>query len=375
MYSIENWKIVIKSGEGNELKTYSFETDVEPADCSSNVEIESLQTHKSTCTTMTLSNKSTWTTMPLPADDLVIMSPGACSIFLSKEDKEIEIGTVIFGWGPVFSLTEDQIAAIKSNPHAAKAVRLVISCNSCGDKIAVYSALERKLEDEKNGTIWYEDLPDRFVCGCGKLECNLTFMKKNMHALLFCYFNNLGEVSFTRMYEKDALELIVTNFTKLLDLNPLEAPVQKYIERNPILLYQFSPQRIFYKPDVMSKYQADIVILNHKKELILIELEKPGKKILTKSGGVSADLQHPIDQVTDWLHWISDHKSTFIDYLGLQLSDVTKIKGVVIIGRDKGYDPKYLRKLKWRDFPSIDFFTYDDLVNGLYSLIKEIRHL
>lgn len=370
---LENWKIVIKSANGKELWTYSLKDNGKTENCSPNAKLVSIQPDDDDLSIITLPD--TWTTIPLPTDDLIITSPGSHSIFLSKAEQEFKIGTIYFGWGPVFSLTEDQIAAIKSNPNAPKHVFFDISCTSCGDKITIYSGLERKLEEEKKGTIWYQDLSDKFICGCGKLESDLTFMRKNMHALLVSSFNNRGEVSFTRMYERDSLELTIANFGKLLDSDPLEGPVQKFIEKNSILLNQFSPQRIFFKKNILNDYQTDIAILNHKRELILIELEQPGKKILTKKGEVAADLHHAVGQATDWLHIITDYRSAVLHDLGLELSDVTKIKSVVIVGRDKGYDARHLRKLKCINFGDVEFFTYDDLVNSLVSLVREMRYL
>lgn len=370
---LENWKIIIKSSNGKELWNYSFNNNSKTEKDSPNAKLACIPPKDDDFSIITLPD--TWITILLPTDDLSVPSPGSYSFFISQAEQEFKIGTIYFGWGPVLSFTDDQIAAIRSNSNTPKHVFLDISCNSCGDKITIYSGLERKLEIEKNGTVWYQDLHDKFVCGCGKLESDLTYIRKNMHALLLNSLNNRGEVSFTRMYERDSLELTIDNFVKLLESNPLEGPVQKFIENNSILLNQFSPQRIYYKKNILNDYQTDIVILNHKNELILIELEQPRTKILTKKGEITADLHHAIGQAKDWLHVINDYKSAVLHDFGLELSAVTNIKGVVIVGRDKGYDPKHLRKLKCYDFADVEFFTYDDLVNSLVSLVRGMKSL
>lgn len=230
-------------------------------------------------------------------------------------------------------------------------------------------------DEEKNGFIWHENLPDKFNCSCGKNDLDLTILRKNMHGLLGQRGNSKGAISFTRLYEKDVLEVIVKDFTKLLDSYPLEEPVQKFIEENPILLHLFSPQQIFYKPPILSKYKADIAVVNQKKELILIELEKPGKRILKDDGGITAEAQRPFTQVTDWLYLIDQHRNAVLDGFDLTSADVSKIRGIVIMGRDNDCNEEHLLKLKWTDFGKIDFYTYDDLVNGLVTLARNMREI
>ena len=161
-------------------------------------------------------------------------------------------------------------------------------------------------------------------------------------------------------------------FDLILDRNSEEEAVQKFIERNPLILHPFSSLRIFYKSPILTKYKTDIVILNAKKELLLIELERPGLKLMKKDSGVSASLQHAFDQVRNWLHEADDHRAAVLKCIDEDLDDVTVIRGVVIAGRDNGYEPEHLRKLKRTDFGRISFMTYDDLLRNLSSLIETV---
>jgi len=57
--------------------------------------------------------------------------------------------------------------------------------------------------------------------------------------------------------------------------------------------------------------------------------------------------------------------------MGLLPSDVTKVRGVVIAGRNKDYEAESLRKLKKRTFDQrIEILTYDDLVAGYAGIIR-----
>ena len=51
------------------------------------------------------------------------------------------------------------------------------------------------------------------------------------------------------------------------------------------------------------------------------------------------------------------------------------VRGVVIAGRDVGYDAHHLRKLKGVDRGRITFLTYDDLYFSLDALIKHMDAL
>ncbi len=180
------------------------------------------------------------------------------------------------------------------------------------------------------------------------------------------------------MYQESKLESICSGFGQFLDQHPdNEEEVQEFIEENPVLLHRYSPKRIWYKAPILASYKTDIVILTHQRELVLIELEKPGTQLLKRDGGMCAELQTAFDQVRDWLHYAEDHKAAVLKEIGqLALADVTKIRGVVIAGRDKPYNVEHLRHLKWTNFGSnIEFLTYDDLMGSVVSLVRAVGNL
>lgn len=96
---------------------------------------------------------------------------------------------------------------------------------------------------------------------------------------------------------------------------------------------------------------------------------------MTQTGGVAASMQHPFNQVRDWLHVCEEQRLAVLDCIGLKREDVSKIRGVVILGREKNSKPDHLRKLKSNDFGKIEFFTYDDILRNMESLIRDIANL
>ena len=107
------------------------------------------------------------------------------------------------------------------------------------------------------------------------------------------------------------------------------------------------------------------------KKLVLIELEKTTTKLIKKDGGLHSALNHAFDQVRDWLHVVDEHRLA----VNIDRSRVSTIRGVVIAGRDLGYDAQHLRQLKGSDWGKITLLTYDDLFFSLDSLIRKIASM
>lgn len=313
-------------------------------------------------------------TMEINNTGFAIEKPGQYKVILRREDFEVSLGCLSFGYVPAEPLTEDRVAAIKSNPNAARAIKVSISCNKCNRKLSVYCAIERKKEEEVDGVMWYKDLTDSYLCKCKKTIIDLKYLR-NLHVLLGEPMGINNEISFTKFYELDSLNKIYHQFNSLVSQDPTEEKLQLCLENNPIILHQFSPRKIFFKSPILTKYNTDIVILNHKKELLLIELEKSGTRLLTKNGGIASALQHPLDQVRDWLHMTDEHRIAVLECIGLKSEEVSSVKGIVIAGRDLGYEPEHLRKLKWTDFGRINFFTYNDLLGSLSTLINTFGNI
>lgn len=68
---------------------------------------------------------------------------------------------------------------------------------------------------------------------------------------------------------------------------------------------------------------------------------------MNKNGDDAAPLAHAMAQVRNWLHTADEHRLAVLDCLGIER--VSAIKGIVIAGRDSGYEPEHLRRLKGVD--------------------------
>ncbi len=306
-----------------------------------------------------------------------VMAPQAFRVLLNSNNESRQIGVLSLSVAAVAPLTPEREKWLKLNPDTAGWQQLNFTCNKCSNALRAYAGMKRNDHLESQGWVWYQDLPDRFECECGALGFDLNYIRSNMHALLGHAVKPDGNKSFIEQYQNTALDVKRIEFQLWLDLieDTSEEQIQRFLKTNQVVLSLFSPIRIFFKAPILSKYKTDIVILNHKRELLLIELEKPQLRLLKKDGGIAAELQHPFDQVRDWLHEVEEHRAAVLTGFGLSVTDVGTIRGIVIGGRDKGYDSEHLRKLKKMDFGRISFYTYDDLVMGVSSMARSFRSI
>lgn len=309
---------------------------------------------------------------------LIFFRPGRYSLYQqgSADDDETLIGAFYCATFDPPPLTAERIAAIKSDPRAAKAVRILMKCNVCAGELLAYAALEHNAALEAEGAVWYADLPDSYLCSCGNLNIDLKIARKNMFGFLGkSYATDQSLVNFIPLYERSTLENLRKEFVHVLNSNPKEEKMQKFIEDNPILLRQFPATRILFKPPILTRYFADFAIVSPQRELILIEIEPPGINLLRKNGDHAAPLTHAVNQVQNWMQIASEHRNTFLTELKIEMTAVGSIRGVVIAGRDTPYDPAHLRQLKAVYSGSIIILTYDDLLGSLVALIEQISRL
>jgi len=309
--------------------------------------------------------------------DIIVYEIGGYDVFYLADGSQQYVGTAQFAHAPVTPFSNEEIAAIKSDPLGAKHIRISLTCKLCGESLRTYTGLARQESVEKEGWLWSQGLQnDRFVCKCGKTNFSLIPIRTGLHGLLRRNLNAAANphISTVRQYEQSALEESCRRFFQLINSNPGEEAVQKFLEANPTFFHLFVPEKLMVKSPVLTKYFVDFAILNNRKELLLIEIEKPGLRLLKKDGGITADLQHALDQVRSWIHVFNDHRVAALDGLNLKLDEVAKVRGIVIAGR-KPSDEARARALRSTSWGEIEVFTYDDLLRGTTEIIKQVARV
>ncbi len=286
------------------------------------------------------------------------------------------IGVFTFVVVDPLPLSPERIAAIRSDPHSTKAVRVEFACRNCGTSIKAYAALERLAQQEAEGYVWYQDLPESMVCSCRSTPFNLRYIRTNLHGILGDHTSRPDEsVSLQPLYDTAALNEVRKGLLRILDRSAREEDVQAFIEANEVVLHQFPAVRMFKKPPILTDYVADFAILTPQAELLLIELERPKARLLKKNGDEAANLHHALDQIHRWLDKVDEHRLAVLAGLRIDRSQVSAVRGVVVAGRDKGYDPEALRRLKGVDRGRVRFLTYDDLATSLSVLAGRVQRI
>jgi hypothetical protein len=315
------------------------------------------------------------------AADVFVYERGVYKVYLSLGSTEVKLGEVSILNVELPPFGADDVAAIKSNPLSKKFVRIEFKCKQCGKSFRAYAGLERSKRLEDEGWIWSFDISDdRFECGCGAQDFSLAPIKKGLHGILRESFQTQSEGSAgsifysVRLYENAALQQQCRDFKELIDSSPEEEKVQEFLKGNEIFFSVFTPQKLFLKPPVLTKHFCDFAILNERKELLLIEIERPGLPLLRKDGVITADLQHAFSQVQDWFRVFDDHRAAALHQWDLSLNDVATVRGVVIAGRTPS-DEELNRRLRSQKPGNIDFYTHDDLLNTVTGLIRHVANV
>ena len=306
---------------------------------------------------------------------LYFPTPGYYEFTIQEDTHPVSVGGIRLVEIAAPPLTPDRVAAMKADPRSPQSVHVEFTCNTCGESLIAYAALERSAELESLGYIWYEKCPEVLECRCGR-RVNISTVRKNLHGLLgFRAASDLMSAAFIPRYERSAIETLRINFLWLLNSDAPEEVFQQFIEANLLVFHSFSPARIFFKSPILNTFRTDFVIINHARELLLIEIEKPSTRLLTKMGGISAELQHALDQVRNWIHAIDEHRLAALDAIGVRREEVATVLGVVVAGRDSPYEPDRLRWLKSIDHGRVRILTYDDIHASIESLVKGLDSL
>ena len=138
----------------------------------------------------------------------------------------------------------------------------------------------------------------------------------------------------------------------LLDQDPQEADVHKFLEGHPEYLvqvlggghgrYQLSKKRLGseFVPDFLVAEMSSIGIEWH-----AVEIESPRTTVCRQDGLATSGLNHAIGQIRDWRQWLMnnlDYARRPAEQNGLGLVGIDpRLSGLVVIGRRQQYPSRY----------------------------------
>jgi len=168
-------------------------------------------------------------------------------------------------------------------------------------------------------------------------------------------------------------ESVVEEFKELVTSINIEAPLQTFLTENPPLL-TLEAARVWPQFKLGDDYITDFVLELGFQEYVLVEIEAPSRKLFTKNGDATADLNHAIQQVEDWLRWIE----TAASYAQAKLPGIVSPECWVVIGRrieDPQLAAKWNRKKRTMSTTRIYLFTYDDLLDRAQRQLASLRKM
>lgn len=315
--------------------------------------------------------------IPLTVEDVnhLIPEPGTYELGLeTSSSPPAVIGHVSFRYAPSPPLTVAERDAIRANPLAIRGLHMVIADNR-GREITPYCALDRDdvPPPSVGNPIWYEDLPENFTLTNG-VQLPMRYLRESMHGLLRTQ-NVVGisdGIHGRKLHSATEMSGLLENFMSLLDAEPVESEVQKFIERNLVLLASFAPSRVFKKPPILNKYVADFGLITSKGRLLLIEIERPAMKLFTKSGQLSSEVQVPFNQVRSWFEEIDQDRAAAIRCIPNCPADINRVDGLVIAGRSLPEERSFRARYACSEAGRIELLTYDQLIANLLEVIKQL---
>lgn len=376
---IKRWRIIIEDPNGMELGGMSVEfiqhVNYEPSMRGEQRSVQVIMKEKTTVATEGIAiGANQWVMIGFAIPDLLILEPCDCKVIVRYDGNDECVGLMSFRHVSIPPLSSPQIRAIRANPLSPESVKYVIECKLCGDKIVPYTALARNEAFESEGCVWQYDLPDQFVCKCGKTSLRLGYIRENFHGMLMkAEFGLKGRHEFTRRYRYREIVKIAENYYALLDMEKGEKPFQDFIEKNNLMLARFHPSKILDRPPLLGKYIPDFLVVDSQGQLLVIEIEKPSIQLFKKNDGhPTSFLNHAYEQVNDWILAFNRNRGSCLDSLKLKEDEVASVKGVVIAGRATDAKPEHLQRHLFNTPYGFDFLTHDDLPAGLIMLAKEL---
>lgn len=154
-----------------------------------------------------------------------------------------------------------------------------------------------------------------------------------------------------------------------------EVEIQKFFEENFILIDR-AIEKIIPKKSLGGEGFPDFIVVRNDGNHILIEIEKPSKKLYTSRGNPTAEFKQAEQQILDYLQWANEEKE-FLRKRGLPSITVESTSGLLIIGMSKDLDSDTGKKFERKKFAckhaDYEIKTFDEILRENQQVIDSIR--
>ncbi len=165
---------------------------------------------------------------------------------------------------------------------------------------------------------------------------------------------------------------ILTAYGELISGRDAEEPVfQRFLESHPLLLDP-SAFQVWGRPDFHGKLIPDFIVRRYDDSYIVVEIETPAKRLVTKSGQISAEVSHAVQQVLGYQKYL---RSRFAEASVLfpKFSDPS---GLVVIGQESSLDSQQVEALHMENESRADIkiVGFDTLADTARAVTNNVIH-
>ena len=150
-----------------------------------------------------------------------------------------------------------------------------------------------------------------------------------------------------------------------------EPSFQLFFESHPLLLEPRAFQ-VWGKPDFHGRFEPDFVLRTYDDNFVVVEIETPAKRLVTRRGQLSADVTHAINQVLEYQDYLRSHiteaKEAFPQF--------TTASGLVVVGRESSLNARQKSVLR-RENQSraeIRIVGFDALAETANAVTRNVIH-
>jgi hypothetical protein len=171
----------------------------------------------------------------------------------------------------------------------------------------------------------------------------------------------------------------IDDFERVLGDAPDERPLQTFLASNPRLLVPLAPIGgtvwCLDRPRLGSELIPDFLLASITSvgfRWVMVELESPSEKALTKGGLPAKKLAEALKQIRDWRTWLTDNVAYARSELGLKDIEAN-CSACVVIGRRGGLDSSQAKIYRALSSDGTTVMSYDRLVEHMKRGTRDLQ--
>ena len=150
-----------------------------------------------------------------------------------------------------------------------------------------------------------------------------------------------------------------------------EPSFQSFFEKHPLLLDPRAFQ-VWVKPDFHGQLEPDFIIRTYDNSYVIVEIETPAKRLVTRNYQLSADATHAITQVLQYQEFLRTHLTAASE----TFPEFTRPAGLVVVGRESSLDAgqKAVLRLENLSRSDITIVGFDTLADTARTITNSVIH-